>query len=87
MEEVQVRATKMFSRLEHLSCEKRLRELVLLSLQKKRLKGISINTRTSLKTIRFFSAVPSAGARGNEHKFEHQEAFLCCADNGALAHS
>lgn len=89
LERVQQRATKILKGLEYLCCEKRLRELGLLSLEKRRLRGISLMCRNTqrgcnMDRARLFSVVPSTRARDNEHKLEHTRLPLstrqcCCA--------
>jgi len=69
----------MMRGLEHLSCEKRLRELGLFTLKKRRLKGELRNAYKYLKGGcqedggKLFSVVPSNRTRGNRHKLKHRK--------------
>ncbi|KAK4831498.1 hypothetical protein QYF61_018082 [Mycteria americana] len=70
LETVQRRATRMIKGLEHLSCEERLRELGLITLEKGRLWGISSMEDAKRTETSSFQWCP--GTTGNGHKPKHR---------------
>jgi len=75
-------ATKMINGLEHLSYEEKLRELALLSLEERRLRGDLTNVYKYLKggckedRAMLFSVVPRHGIRGSRQKTKHRRFCL-----------
>lgn len=77
LERIQCRDIKMFKGLEHLSCNKMLRELWVSSLKKSLKRGLfklyeHMNGRCKENWNRLFLVVTSAKARSSDHKLEHR---------------
>lgn len=82
LNQVQQKVTKMIKEVEHLSQEKKLKELELFSLEKRRLRENLICVYKYLKAeykedgTRLFSAVFSDRTRSDGHKIKHGECHL-----------
>lgn len=68
------RVLKMMKELEHLSCEEMLREMAVLGLEKRRLRGMSSTSITACRESTGVEPAPFTGARarprGSGHKME-----------------